>query len=164
MLSIDQVGLQSGRMAAMATVQNEVWPRCGASIAVFRSETVLMIARAKPPLVGRWSLPGGHVEAGEPTRDAALRELKEETGIEARIDGLADVVEVIHAPGGIVERHYVIAVFFGRWLAGEPVASSDAAAARFVPLEQVAGLETTDGAPAVIARAWRLAKAGSVAP
>ena len=140
------------------------WPRAGVSAAIFRGETVLMVERAKPPFAGLWSLPGGHIEPGEKARDAALREVTEETGVAARIDGLAEIVDAIHAPGGVLAAHYVIAVFHGRWLANEPMAASDAAQARFVPLTDVALLSTTEGAGAVIATAWRLAKASSAKP
>ena len=58
-------------------------PLLGASACVWRDGHVLMIQRAKPPVTGQWSLPGGHVEPGEAVIDAAHRELLEETGHEA---------------------------------------------------------------------------------
>lgn len=143
----------------MATDQSSPWPRAGVSAAIFRGEAVLMVLRGKPPFAGLWSLPGGHVEPGERAREAALREIGEETGVTARIDGLAELVDAIHAPGGVLAAHYVIAVFHGAWLAGEPVAASDAAKARFVPLSEVASMPTTEGAARIVAAAWRLANA-----
>ena len=148
----------------MTTQQVPTWPRCGVSVAIFRNDAVLLIKRGKPPLKGLWSLPGGHVEPGERAREAALRELAEETGVAARIDGLADVIDVLQAPDGVLVSHYVIAVFYGRWLGGEPIAASDAADARFVRVQDVVNLSTTDGAPKVITTAWRLANALPVAP
>lgn len=44
---------------------------------------VLIIKRDGPPEEGKWACPGGHVDAGEEDKDAAYRELEEETGIEA---------------------------------------------------------------------------------
>ena len=143
----------------MTTDQRIPWPRPGVSAAIFRGEAVLMVLRGKPPFAGLWSLPGGHIEPGERAREAALREIREETGVTARIDGLAELVDAIHAPKGVLAAHHVIAVFHGAWLAGEPVAASDAAKARFVLLAEVTSMPTTEGTAHVIARAWLLAKA-----
>jgi ADP-ribose pyrophosphatase YjhB (NUDIX family) len=130
------------------------WPRCAASAAIFRDGEVLLIERGKGALKGLWSLPGGHIEPGETAYSAALRELREETGVEAEIAGLLDLHEVIlRRPDGGLVAHYVIAVHFGRWRSGEPVAGGDAAGARFVALGDVDRYPLTDGAAALIGRA-----------
>jgi 8-oxo-dGTP diphosphatase len=134
------------------------WPRCAASAVIFRAGEVLLIQRGKPgPIQGFWSLPGGHIEPGEPVRAAALREVREEAGVVVELDGLLDLHEVIRGdrPEDLTS-HYLIAVFYGRWLSGEPVPGDDAAAARFVPLDAVHALETTDGTPGLIGRACDL--------
>jgi len=134
---------------------NVAWPRCGASAAVFRGETVLLIVRAKGALKGLWSLPGGHIEPGETARAAAMREVREETGVEADIDALVDVHDVIlRGAEGKLSAHYLIAVFRGRWRMGEPCSSSDASLARFVRVSDVEALRLTDGAASLIRRAW----------
>ena len=135
-----------------------VWPRPAASTAVFRDGAVLLVARSRPPNAHVWSLPGGKIEPGEPARAAAVREVFEETGVTVRIDGLVDIHDVVvHDHAGALSAHYVLAVFHGRWLAGEPVAASDAADARFVALDDLASVELTSGARELIARACRLA-------
>lgn len=98
---------------------------------------MLLIRRGTPPRQGEWSLPGGRIEPGERAVDAALRELREETGIEAQIIGLIDVVDGIFPDEG---RHYVLIDYAVRWLSGEPVAGDDAAEAAFHPVEAVDGL------------------------
>ena len=104
---------------------------------------MLLIRRGRPPREGEWSLPGGKIEPGERAVEAALRELREETGVEARLVGLVDVVDGIFPEAG---RHYVLIDYLAVWMAGEPVAGDDAAEAAFMPfedaLERVAWDET----------------------
>jgi 8-oxo-dGTP diphosphatase len=128
-----------------------VSPKAAASAAIFRGDQVLIVERAKPPLAGIWSLPGGHIEPGERAMNAALREVAEETGVTAEIIGLADVVDVI-----LKDAHYVIAAYFGRWIAGEPAARSDVSDARFVPVAELGRFSMTAGTQGVIERAFAL--------
>lgn len=131
------------------------WPRAAASAAIFRDDAVLLVKRSKPPVSGVWSLPGGHIEPGERARDAALREVMEETGVTAEILGLADTHDVIiRDKKGMLKAHYLLAVFYGRWLAGEPIAATDCADARFVPVEEVGSYPLTDGAQRIIEKAY----------
>jgi 8-oxo-dGTP diphosphatase len=106
-------------------------------VVCLKGEAVLLIRRGKPPRAGEWSLPGGRIEPGERAAEAALRELREETGVEARITGLVDVVDGLFPEAG---RHYVLIDYAAEWLAGEPLAGDDAMEARFVPLAQVEAL------------------------
>jgi 8-oxo-dGTP diphosphatase len=103
-------------------------------VVCLRGDEVLLIRRGKPPRLGEWSLPGGRIEPGERAVDAALRELREETGVTARITGLLDVVDGLFPEAG---RHYVLIDYAADWLSGEPVAGDDALEARFVALDQV---------------------------
>ncbi len=117
------------------------FPRLGASACVWRGPRVLLIQRAKPPLVGVWSLPGGHVDAGETALDAARRELLEETGVTADLTQLAGLYEVIrHDEAGQVSVHFAIACYAGHWLAGEALAASDALSVRWVLPEEQGGM------------------------
>jgi 8-oxo-dGTP diphosphatase len=112
-------------------------------VVCLRGGEVLLIRRGKAPLAGQWSIPGGRMEFGETLHAAALRELKEETGVEAQILGLIDVVDSLEPGAG---WHGVLVDFAARWIAGEPVAGDDALEAAFVPLaealERVAWGET----------------------
>lgn len=137
------------------------WPRVGASAAIFRDGAVLLGERGRGAMAGLWSLPGGHVEPGEGAAEAARREVLEETGVTARILGLVDLHEVVRRDGaaGAVSWHYVIAVHFGVWLAGEPVAASDCRATRFVALGDLNTVPLTEGAAALIHRAVEMADA-----
>ncbi len=103
-------------------------------VVCLRGEEVLLIRRGTPPRLGEWSLPGGRIEPGEKAIDAALRELHEETGVEARIVGLIDVVDGVFPD---IDRHYVLIDYAAVWVGGEPVAGDDAAEAMFAPLDAV---------------------------
>ena len=139
------------------------WPRCGASAAIFRDGAVLLIERAKGALKGRWSLPGGHIEPGETARAAVAREVREETGVEADLAGLVDIHDVIlRRPDDMLLAHYLIAVFWGRWRAGEPSAGSDASVARFVRMGEIESYPLTDGAAQLIRRAWARLQAETI--
>jgi 8-oxo-dGTP diphosphatase len=132
------------------------WPRCAASAAIFRADKVLLVERGSGALKGLWSLPGGHIEPGERAAAAAAREVFEEAGIEAEVLGLLDVHEVVlRAADNRLSAHYLITVFFGRWVAGEPVAAGDAAAARFLAPGELGRYPLTEGAAPLILRAWK---------
>lgn len=113
-------------------------PICGVGIVCFKDDLVLLVKRAKPPITWEWSIPGGGQELGETTRDAALRELKEETGIDARLIGLIDVIDTVREDDtGRIQFHYTLVDFAAEWIAGEPVADDDVSDARWVPLSDI---------------------------
>ncbi len=124
----------------------------------FKDGHVLLIRRGTPPLQGEWSLPGGRIELGEKAADAALRELREETGIEARLVGLIDVVDAIFTSRrtGETSRHYVLADYAAVWVSGEPLAGDDAAEAAFFPIAALDDLELWDETVRIIHAAHAL--------
>lgn len=134
----------------------EFWPRLGVSVAVFRGDEVLLIKRGKAPFLGAWSLPGGHVAAGETAHEAALRELREETGTVADIVGLNTFIEPVLRDdvGGLVS-HYVILNFVARHLSGDAVAGDDAADVAWSRIGGIDRLTTTPGLDDIVAGARR---------
>ena len=106
-----------------------------------QDDELLLIRRGHGPAAGEWSIPGGRVEHGEPVAAAVLRELAEETGLEAICGPLVGWVERISA-----EYHYVILDFEVTIMdRREPVAGDDAAEARWVPVSDVAELNLVAG-------------------
>lgn len=95
---------------------------------------VLLIQRKNPPFQGCWALPGGYVDDGETSEQAAERELAEETGLKAeRIERL----DVYDAPDRD-PRGRVVSVAYTASLASAvmPKAGDDAAQAAWVPVDQ----------------------------
>lgn len=100
-------------------------------VVCWQGDEVLLIRRGQAPRLGEWSIPGGKVQRGEALHEAAVRELFEETGVEAKISGLLAIYEIIEP-----EFHYILIDYGAEWLSGEPVAGDDADAARFMPLDE----------------------------
>lgn len=112
---------------------------------------VLLIKRGRPPLQGRWSLPGGRVEAGERLADALTREIREESGLDVQIGPLVEVVEIIEAG-----YHYVILDYACERAGGELLAGDDATEALMVPVSELARYGVTEAVLAVITRALEM--------
>jgi ADP-ribose pyrophosphatase YjhB (NUDIX family) len=133
-------------------------PLIGVGIICFKGDDVLLIKRGKPPRAGSWSLPGGRQKLGETVRECALRELVQETGVEAEIGALVDVVDSITRDGqGAPQFHYTLVDFRADWIAGEPRAGGDAADACWVSRSDLSGLELWAETRRVIERARGLA-------
>jgi 8-oxo-dGTP diphosphatase len=127
-------------------------PLLGVSVAVRRGDQVLLVLRARPPLAGLWSLPGGLVETGETLIEAAKRELREETGIAVAISGAVDRAEIIaRDEAGKVEAHYVLVVFAATYESGEARAADDAADVMWASLSDLAKLDLTADTARVLA-------------
>ena len=117
-------------------------PLVGVGIICFRGDDVLMIKRGKPPRAGAWSLPGGRQKLGETVRDCALRELVQETGVEAEVGPLVDVVDsMTRDEDGGLQFHYTLVDFRADWISGDPRAGGDAADARWFAPADLAKVE-----------------------
>lgn len=130
----------------------------GVGAVVFRGGDVLLIKRAKAPFIGQWSIPGGGLHEGERLEEAVLREVMEETGVSVRLVGLIGVFEALPDAGeaeGVV-RHTLMIDYAAEWLAGEPVAGDDAAAAEFAPYEEALARVSWDLTRTAIAGALKL--------
>jgi len=102
-------------------------PIVGVLAVVMRGERVLIVRRANPPLPGRWGFPGGVLELGETVAQGAMRELFEETGVQAEPAAPLTVIDTIDRdPEGRVRFHYTLVAVVGRWQSGEGVPGDDA--------------------------------------
>ena len=119
-------------------------PILAASVAVLRDGRVMLAARAAPPLDGIFSLPGGVVEPGERLGQAALRELREETGVEAELIGFIAPIEFIDRdPEGRIRHHFVIFAHAALWRSGDGVTGPEARAIRWCRESEIGDVPTT---------------------
>ena len=67
-------------------------PKVAAGVVVLQNETLLLVRRIMEPFAGQWSIPAGFVNAFEDPAQAAIRECREETGLQVELDGLFDML------------------------------------------------------------------------
>ena len=106
-----------------------VSPKTGCSIAAFDGDgRVALIKRADN---GRWALPGGYAEVGSPPAMNALRELHEETGLDAAIERLVGVYDNREF-GSVAAYQFYICLFRARITGGAPRPSAETTEVRLV--------------------------------
>jgi 8-oxo-dGTP diphosphatase len=134
-------------------------PRVGVGAVVLDAGRVLLVRRGKPPLAGKWSLPGGMLELGETTAEAARREVAEECGLTIRVGELAGILDrVVRDAEGRIRYHWVLVDYVATVESGTLCAASDADEAQWVEVDQVERLDTTDGLMDMIRRAQAVAE------
>ncbi len=119
----------------MNNVKNTIKsPQIGVGAVVFNVEgEVLLVKRRNEPAKNMWTIPGGKLETGELLKQAAEREVFEETGIEIEAKEIIYTFELIEKDDyGNIKFHYVIIDFDARYLSGIPVASDDALKSQWV--------------------------------
>ena len=131
-------------------------PFLAVSAAIIRDGRVLVARRARGPALGVWTMPGGVVEAGETLIEALKREIEEETAMIVEPVALAGHREVlVRDDEQRLSRHFVILCFATRWISGEPQLNEELAEARWLKLEELAGLNTTEGLAEIVAAAFK---------
>lgn len=116
-------------------------PQVAVGAIVVEAGRVLLVKRSQPPGKGVWAIPGGRVELGETLKEAAEREVREETGLRVRAREPVYTFEVIKRDGaGRVRFHYVIVDLKAEYLSGGLNPGDDVSEARWVVPEELNGL------------------------
>ena len=93
-----------------------------ADVIIVKHGKILLIKRNNEPFKGMWALPGGMVEDDETVEEGAIREAKEETGIDVKLESLVGVFsKPDRDPRGIV------AITFSGTVAGGEITENDEA-------------------------------------
>ena len=84
-------------------------PETSIAVAVVRQSGRVLIGQRPPgvPLAGFWEFPGGKVRPGEPPEEAAVRECREEAGLEIRVEGPCEEVVFPYPHGRLRIRFFL---------------------------------------------------------
>ena len=107
-------------------------------VAVNGAGEMLMIRRTDND---NWAVPGGAIDLGESVGQAAVRETREESGIECEITGIVGIYSdpkhvILYTSNGEARQEFSI-VLTARPLSGQPTPSSESSEVRWVPASQV---------------------------
>ena len=119
-----------------------------ASVAIVRKTDLLLIQRNRPPSEGRWTLPGGRLEAGDTAEQCAVREIREELGLE--VFALRHLLKLRH--GQFELQTFATQAFEGE-VAADP---GEIRGWRWVRAHEVPRLKTTPQLGEVAAAAFRI--------
>ena len=105
---------------------------------IIERDSLVLIRRKNSPYKDFWALPGGFVEYGETVEAAALRETKEETGLDV---GLNAIVGVYSDPDRDPRGHIISICFLGQKTGGKLMADTDAAEVKCMTLNEISGID-----------------------
>ena len=111
-------------------------PKVAVGTIVVADDRLVLVRRAIEPGYGLWVFPGGYVDRGEEVQAAAIREAKEEAGLDVRIDGLLNIYSYAH-------RSLIVIVYGATAIGGELCADEECLEARLferneIPWDQLA--------------------------
>lgn len=123
----------------------EYWPKLAVGAIVLREGKLLLVKRKYPPSPNYWSIPGGHVEPGEPIEKAVIRELEEETSLKASKVKLYAITEFIRLNKDLsIRYHYVILDYLILDAIGEVKANEESLDIGFFTLNEALKMDVTD--------------------
>lgn len=99
----------------MAT-KDTLWPQVGVGVMIFKGQKVLLGKRRGSHGEGEYAFPGGHLEFRESFENCAVRETREETGIEITDVKFLFAANILRYRG----KHYVHIGMIAQWKGGEP--------------------------------------------
>ena len=108
-------------------------PVPAAAVAVLDGSRILLCRRAIQPYRGQWGLPAGYQEVDETCENAAVREVREETGLIVRLTGLLDVLTTPDDP----RKASILVVYSGEAVDGELEPGSDVDEAAWYSLNEL---------------------------
>lgn len=105
---------------------------------IVEDNKIVLIKRLNNPYKDHWAIPGGFVEYGEKVEDAAVREAKEETGLDIE---LIKLVGVYSDPNRDPRGHTVTVAYLAKIIGGTIKSDSDAKDAKFIDVNDLKNMK-----------------------
>ncbi|PWB74756.1 NUDIX hydrolase [candidate division GN15 bacterium] len=112
--------------------QNPI-PAAGAIIV--QDDSILLVKRAHPPRIGWWCIPAGFMEWSEHPEQTAVREVREETGLDIKLKSFFEVYTGVDDP----RSNAVLLLYLADIVGGTLQASDDALEVQFFPFDALPG-------------------------
>jgi len=122
-------------------------PIVGVGAVIVHKGKLVLVKRGVEPGKGRWSIPGGAMELGETVRETAIREAKEECGLDIELVGdrpMDAIDNMVPGEKGRLKYHYILLQFLARPKGGTLKPTSDVTEARWVSLGEVEKYDLTN--------------------
>ncbi|MFZ1684723.1 MAG: NUDIX hydrolase [Candidatus Zixiibacteriota bacterium] len=131
-------GEKDGRVRMYCTT-----PECGyvfyqnpipaAGAIIVENDSILLVKRAHPPRIGWWCIPAGFMEWNEHPSQTAVREVKEETGLDIKLTSLFQIYTGTDDP----RSNAVLILYLADRVGGKLEASDDALEVKFFPFSEL---------------------------
>ena len=123
-------------MVKITEKQERRFPGVAVDAIIRKENQIVIVQRKYPPHKDEWALPGGFIELGERVEEAVLREMKEETSLDVKIERLFNVYS---DPDRDPRGHMITIVYICNILEGSPkiMGGDDAKVAKFIDLGEI---------------------------
>ena len=133
-------------------------PKVAAVVFIVRDGKVLLVKRGIEPGLGKWALPAGYIDAHEDPREAAVREVKEETGLTVQITDLLDVTTPVPSDKA---KASILILFEASVIGGSIRPRDDAVEAVFFTPETIPADQIAFNSTRMLLEAWLSREAAS---
>ncbi|MDD3984908.1 MAG: NUDIX hydrolase [Methanobacterium sp.] len=128
-------------------------PLLTVDIVIIHNKSVILIKRKNPPYKGSWALPGGFVEYGETVESAAIRETKEETGLNIILE---DIIGIYSDPKRDPRGHIIFICFLGKKISGKLIADTDAVDVKYFSINKISTINLAFDHKKILEDAFKL--------
>ena len=119
-------------------------PLIAVGVLVIDEDKALIIKRGEEPNKFLWSIPGGLVEIGEELEEAAIREIKEEMGIDVKIEKVIGIFNCINRNKNEIKYHYVIIDYIAKEFTGSIKTNKEILDFKWVKFNELHNYELTN--------------------